>query len=101
MHEHAPRVGSGAYCAAKGGLGLLTKVMAQELAADGITVNAVAPGEIATEMTGAGNVIDSRITGFCGSDRVSPVVVCFMPLTATISPAPTPWRSSRLLACIW
>jgi len=52
VHEHAPRVGSGAYCAAKGGLGLLTKVMAQELAAEGITVNAVAPGEIATEMTG-------------------------------------------------
>ncbi|MEU4422020.1 SDR family oxidoreductase [Actinoplanes sp. NPDC024001] len=52
VHEHAPRVGSGAYCAAKGGLGLLTKVMAQELAAAGITVNAVAPGEIATPMTG-------------------------------------------------
>jgi NAD(P)-dependent dehydrogenase (short-subunit alcohol dehydrogenase family) len=52
VHEHAPRVGSGAYCAAKGGLGLLTKVMAQELAAGGITVNAVAPGEIATPMTG-------------------------------------------------
>ncbi|MFC3987543.1 SDR family oxidoreductase [Actinoplanes siamensis] len=52
VHEHAPRVGAGAYCAAKGGLGLLTKVMAQELAAAGITVNAVAPGEIATEMTG-------------------------------------------------
>jgi NAD(P)-dependent dehydrogenase (short-subunit alcohol dehydrogenase family) len=52
VHEHAPRVGSGAYCAAKGGLGLLTKVMAQELAAEGVTVNAVAPGEIATEMTG-------------------------------------------------
>ncbi|MEE3921866.1 SDR family NAD(P)-dependent oxidoreductase [Micromonospora sp. BRA006-A] len=51
-----PRVGSSAYCAAKGGLGLLTKVMAQELAADGITVNAVAPGEIATPMTGQEDV---------------------------------------------
>ncbi|HEX6498675.1 MAG TPA: SDR family oxidoreductase [Micromonosporaceae bacterium] len=52
VHEHAPLVGSSAYCAAKGGLGLLTKVMAVELATHGITVNAVAPGEIATAMTG-------------------------------------------------
>ncbi|MER7893125.1 SDR family oxidoreductase [Micromonospora sp. NPDC094482] len=56
VHEHAPRVGSAAYCAAKGGLGLLTKVMAQELAPDGITVNAVAPGEISTPMTGQEDV---------------------------------------------
>jgi NAD(P)-dependent dehydrogenase (short-subunit alcohol dehydrogenase family) len=33
VHEHAPRAGSGAYCAAKGGLGLLTKVMARSWAA--------------------------------------------------------------------
>ncbi|WP_309134588.1 SDR family oxidoreductase [Cellulomonas sp.] len=52
VHEHAPRVGSGAYCAAKGGLGLLVQVAALELAEHGITVNAVAPGEIATPMTG-------------------------------------------------
>jgi NAD(P)-dependent dehydrogenase (short-subunit alcohol dehydrogenase family) len=52
VHEIQPRVGSGAYCAAKGGLGLLTKVMALELGEHGITVNAVAPGEIATPMTG-------------------------------------------------
>lgn len=56
VHEHAPRVGSGAYCAAKGGLGLLTKVMAQELAVHGITVNAVAPGEITTPGTGQTDV---------------------------------------------
>jgi NAD(P)-dependent dehydrogenase (short-subunit alcohol dehydrogenase family) len=53
VHEHIPRTGASAYCAAKGGLGLLTKVMAMELAEHGITVNAVAPGEIATPMTGA------------------------------------------------
>ncbi|MFF9126468.1 SDR family oxidoreductase [Streptomyces sp. NPDC014889] len=52
VHEHQPRVGAGPYCAAKAGLGLLTQVMALELAEHGITVNAVAPGEIATPMTG-------------------------------------------------
>ncbi|MGY1810812.1 SDR family oxidoreductase [Blastococcus sp. SYSU D00669] len=52
VHEHQPRVGAAAYCAAKGGLGLLTRVAAIELAEHGVTVNAVAPGEIATAMTG-------------------------------------------------
>ncbi|WP_051735546.1 SDR family oxidoreductase [Streptomyces sp. NRRL B-3229] len=55
VHEHQPRVGAAPYCAAKGGLGLLTQVMALELAEHGITVNAVAPGEIATPMTGQGD----------------------------------------------
>jgi NAD(P)-dependent dehydrogenase (short-subunit alcohol dehydrogenase family) len=52
VHEHIPLRGSSAYCSAKGGLGMLTKVMALELGEHGITVNAVAPGEIATPMTG-------------------------------------------------
>jgi NAD(P)-dependent dehydrogenase (short-subunit alcohol dehydrogenase family) len=52
VHEHIPLPGSAAYCASKGGLGLLTKVMALELGERGIRVNAVAPGEIATPMTG-------------------------------------------------
>jgi NAD(P)-dependent dehydrogenase (short-subunit alcohol dehydrogenase family) len=56
VHEHVPLRGSAAYCAAKGGLGLLTKVMALELAEHEITVNAIAPGEIATPMTGAEDV---------------------------------------------
>jgi NAD(P)-dependent dehydrogenase (short-subunit alcohol dehydrogenase family) len=53
VHEHVPRTGAAAYCTSKAGLGMLTKVMAMELAEHGITVNAVAPGEIATPMTGA------------------------------------------------
>lgn len=52
VHEHQPRVGSSAYDAAKHGLGGLIKTMALELGAHGITANAVAPGEIATPMTG-------------------------------------------------
>jgi len=52
VHEHQPRVGSSAYDAAKHGLGGLVKTAALELGEHGITVNAVAPGEIATPMTG-------------------------------------------------
>jgi NAD(P)-dependent dehydrogenase (short-subunit alcohol dehydrogenase family) len=61
VHEHVPLRGSAAYCASKGGLGLLTKVMALELARHGITVNAIAPGEIATPMTGAEDVDPDRL----------------------------------------
>jgi NAD(P)-dependent dehydrogenase (short-subunit alcohol dehydrogenase family) len=61
VHEHVPLSGAAAYCAAKGGLGLLTKVMALELAEHGITVNAVAPGEISTPMTGAEDVDPASI----------------------------------------
>jgi NAD(P)-dependent dehydrogenase (short-subunit alcohol dehydrogenase family) len=52
VHEHVPLPESVAYVTAKHGLGGLTKQMALELAELRITVNAVAPGEIATPMTG-------------------------------------------------
>src|SRR4051794_34768597 len=62
VHEHIPLRGAAPYCASKGGLGLLTKVMALELAEHGILVNAVAPGEIATPMTGNEDVDPSTVT---------------------------------------
>jgi NAD(P)-dependent dehydrogenase (short-subunit alcohol dehydrogenase family) len=52
VHEHVPLQDSTAYVAAKHGLGGLTKCMALELGEHGIAVNSVAPGEIATRMTG-------------------------------------------------
>jgi NAD(P)-dependent dehydrogenase (short-subunit alcohol dehydrogenase family) len=52
VHEEYPKVGAGPYCAAKGGLRMFSRVLALELAEHGITVNTVAPGEIATPMTG-------------------------------------------------
>lgn len=56
VHEHVPLGGATAYAASKGGLGLLVKQMALELASHDVLVNAVAPGEIATAMTGAEDV---------------------------------------------
>src|SRR3954447_10237354 len=61
VHEHVPLEGAVPYVAAKHGLGGLTKVMALELAKHGITVNSVAPGEIATPMTGNEDVDPSTI----------------------------------------
>jgi glucose 1-dehydrogenase len=49
VHEHIPRPGFALYAAAKAALGMLTRSLALELAEDGIRVNSVAPGAIATE----------------------------------------------------
>ena len=44
-------------------------------------------GSIASEMTGSGKSIDSRTTGFFSSHSVSPVLTCFRPTAAAMSPA--------------
>lgn len=52
VHEHQPRPGFAAYCAAKAGVGMLTQVMARELAAHGVRVVSVAPGAVDTPIQG-------------------------------------------------
>ena len=47
---HAGNPGQANYCAAKAGLGGMTRALARELGSRGITVNCVAPGLIDTEM---------------------------------------------------
>jgi NAD(P)-dependent dehydrogenase (short-subunit alcohol dehydrogenase family) len=84
VHEHQPRVGSAAYDAAKHGLGGLIKTIALELGRHGITANSVAPGEIATPMTGQRDVDPLQVDrpgvplGRPGDAREVAAVVAFL-----------------------
>ncbi|MHA6670268.1 SDR family oxidoreductase [Homoserinimonas sp. A447] len=84
VHEHQPRVGSAAYDAAKHGLGGLIKTIALELGEHGVTANSVAPGEIATPMTGQEDADPHRIhrpgvpLGRPGDAREVAAVIAFL-----------------------
>jgi glucose 1-dehydrogenase len=50
VHEQTPQPESAPYAASKGGMQMLTKTIALELAEKGIRINGIAPGAIATDM---------------------------------------------------
>jgi NAD(P)-dependent dehydrogenase (short-subunit alcohol dehydrogenase family) len=54
------------YAPSKGGVKLLTQALARDLAPDGIRVNAIAPGVIATAMTEVTRNDPARLAGFVG-----------------------------------
>jgi glucose 1-dehydrogenase len=53
VHEVIPWAGHANYAASKGGVMLMMKSLAQEVAARGIRVNGIAPGAIRTEINRA------------------------------------------------
>ena len=53
VHEELPMVGNSVYCAAKGGLRMLTRTLANELAKHNVRIVNIGPGAIATPINAA------------------------------------------------
>jgi NAD(P)-dependent dehydrogenase (short-subunit alcohol dehydrogenase family) len=79
VHEHVPRPGFALYAGAKAALGMITRGLALELAEDGVRVNAVAPGAIATERNRESGPFVERIpAGRMGEPEEVAAVVSFL-----------------------
>jgi len=66
-----PPLFNGAYAVAKAGVVMLTRVMAKELAAQGIRVNAVCPGVIDTDLTRRRFELEAEIFGTTAAERIA------------------------------
>ena len=70
LNATQPSAGMSAYCAAKAGVVMLSKVAAMELGERGIRVNAIAPGLVETNATGAFFMVPGVVDEFVENTTV-------------------------------
>lgn len=91
---HRGAAGNSAYACSKAGLWMLTRVLAQELAAHNISVNELIPGPVLTAMTGALAAQKSGVFGIAGEWRKTPTDVVPLALFLANQPAIGPTAQS-------
>ena len=93
---HRGAAGHSSYCVGKAGVWMLTRVLAEEVVADGISVNELVPGPVITPATEAERQGGERIAAFetPGEWPKQPEDVVPLALFLASSPAPGPTAQS-------